>query len=231
MTPKLAQWRRRTDAPITALAVGTLPLLALELMRSDLTDTDQLFLDGAGLAVLAVLAVDYLVELALAADRAAYVREQWLGLAVVVAQAIALVPALAGVGALRVVRGGRAVRLFTSVARALGSGAAAANGRNVIRDRAATFVLELAGLTWVTSAVAFTLAEDVGKGGRIHSFFDALWWSATTITTVGYGEVYPITAAGRIVAVFTMLIGITTFAVVTARLAEFLLRSPSNDRA
>lgn len=89
---------------------------------------------------------------------------------------------------------------------------------------AGSFALGVAGLTWITSAVAFTLAEDVGEGGRLSSFFDGLWWSTTTITTVGYGDVYPVTAAGRIVGGFTMLVGISTFAIVTAKVAEFLVR-------
>ena len=81
----------------------------------------------------------------------------------------------------------------------------------------------IAGLTLISSAVAFTIAEDVGDGRRINSFFDALWWSAATITTVGYGDIYPVTTAGRIIAVFTMVVGISTLAVVTARIAKFLI--------
>ncbi len=98
-------------------------------------------------------------------------------------------------------------------------------GRDLIRRRAATFALGLAGLTWLTSAAAFTVAEDVGDGGRIGSFYDALWWSSTTITTVGYGDVYPVTAVGRMVGVVTMVVGISAFAVVTAKVAEFLVRA------
>ena len=59
----------------------------------------------------------------------------------------------------------------------------------------------------------------------------ALWWSLSTITTVGYGDMYPVTAAGRIIAGFTMIVGISTFAVVTAKIAQLLLRSESSDRA
>jgi voltage-gated potassium channel len=84
----------------------------------------------------------------------------------------------------------------------------------------------MAGLTWISSASAFTLVEDVRANGRIHSFFDALWWSSATITTVGYGDIAPITAPGRMVGVFTMVVGISTFATVTAKIAEFLVRSP-----
>ncbi|TPW16226.1 MAG: putative voltage-gated potassium channel protein [Acidimicrobiaceae bacterium] len=83
----------------------------------------------------------------------------------------------------------------------------------------------MAAFTWIASAAAFTVVEDVGQGGRIHSFFDALWWSLATITTVGYGDIYPVTAAGRIVGGFTMIVGISTFAIVTAKVAQFLVRS------
>ena len=58
----------------------------------------------------------------------------------------------------------------------------------------------------------------------MHSFFDGLWWATATITTVGYGDVFPITSLGRIIGGFTMLVGISTFAVVTAKVAEFLVR-------
>ena len=73
-------------------------------------------------------------------------------------------------------------------------------------------------------AAAFTVAEDVGVNGRVHSFFDALWWSLATITTVGYGDIYPVTVAGRIVGGFTMIVGISTFALITAKIAQFLVR-------
>jgi voltage-gated potassium channel len=103
-------------------------------------------------------------------------------------------------------------------------GAAASESRTYIRHHVGRLALGLAGLTWLTSAVAFTLAEDVGREGRVHSFFDSLWWSTSTITTVGYGDIYPVTAAGRVIGGFTMIVGISTFAVVTAKVAEFLVR-------
>ena len=100
----------------------------------------------------------------------------------------------------------------------------------MIREHAASFALGMAGLTWLTSAAAFTVAEDVGLNGRISSFFDSLWWSLSTITTVGYGDIYPVTTAGRIIGGFTMIVGISTFALVTAKIAQFLVRSdgPTN---
>jgi len=197
-----------------------------------MTAADRRFLDGVNIVVLVGFAADYIVELCLSTNRRRYLRSEWGSLLIVVAQAIALVPSLAAAGALRVLRAGRVWRSIALVARLVViGGAAAKDGRALLRRHAAGFALGLAGFTWLTSAVAFTLAEDVGAGGRLQSFFDALWWSSTTITTVGYGDVFPITAAGRIVAAVTMLVGISTFALVTAKVAEFLVRTSSSDKA
>jgi voltage-gated potassium channel len=225
VTARIQRWRRLTDVPLLIVAIGSLPLLLLELQRSQLSYADRLFLDVTNVLVLVAFVVDYVVELTLCSDRAAYVRHEWTSLLIVVTQALAVIPALAGLGALRVLRGTRALRALVAVLRlfAIG-GAAAQQGRNVLRQHAAGFALGLAGFTWLTSAAAFSLAEDVGKGHRIDSFFDALWWSTATITTVGYGDVFPITTAGRIVGGVTMVVGISTFAIVTAKVAEFLVR-------
>lgn len=226
LTPGVMRWRRYADTPLLILAVGSLPLLLLEVARSDLARGDRLFLDIVNFVVLVAFAVDYVTELLMARPKHRYVRSEWTSLLIVVAQAVALVPALTGFGVLRVLRVGRAWRSIAVVARIVAiGGAAAAEGRTILRRHAAAFALGMAGLTWLTSAVGFTLAEDVGADGRVHSFFDALWWSSTTITTVGYGDVYPVTAAGRLIGAATMVVGISTFAVVTAKVAEFLVRT------
>jgi voltage-gated potassium channel len=232
MTPALASWRRYTDVPLLILAIGSLPILALELIRHELIDLDRTFLDVMNILVLVAFAVDYGVELALAGNRQSYVRHEWTSAVIVVTQALALIPALSAFGALRVMRAGRALRAGVAILRLVAvGGMAAREGRAIIVRHAAGFALGLAGFTWIMSAVLFTLVEDVGEGERIHSFFDALWWSLTTMTTVGYGDVYPVTAAGRIVGGFTMLVGISTFAIVTAKIAEFLVRFDVNARA
>ena len=225
-TPALLHWRQATDAPLLILAIGSLPLLLLELTRSDLTRADRAFLDIVNVAVLVAFAADYLVELATARPRVVFVRREWTSLLIVAAQAIALVPALTGFGVFRIFRAGRVWRSIAIVTRVVAvGGAAAKEGRSILRRHAAAFALGVAGMTWLSSAVAFTLVEDVGRDGRLHSFFDGLWWASTTITTVGYGDVFPITTAGRIIGVVTMGVGISTFAVVTAKVAEFLVRT------
>ena len=226
MTPALAAWRRRTDAPLLMLAIGTLPLLLLEVARGELSHGDQVFLDVVNVVVLVAFGVDYVAELVAVRDRRTYVRREWTTLLVVVAQAVALAPSLTAIGAFRVLRGLRAWRGVIVIGRVFAIGGAAADeGRAILRRHAASFALGVAAMTWLTSAVAFTLAEDVGREGRLHSFFDALWWSSATITTVGYGDVSPITTVGRMVGVVTMVVGISTFAVVTAKVAQLLVLS------
>ena len=65
--------------------------------------------------------------------------------------------------------------------------------------------------------------------GPIESFADALWWSMATVTTVGYGDMYPVTPEGRGIATFLMLAGIAIFGVVAANLASLFIRQPEQD--
>ena len=230
MTPRLATWRRWTDWPLMALAVGSLPVLLLEVERHRLPRADRAFIDGVNIVVLVAFAVDYFVELAVTSNRRVYVRSEFLSLLIVAGQAFTLVPSLAALGLLRTLRAARLLRVVAIAIRAAAiGGSASRDGRRMIREHAGSFALGLAGLTWVTAAAGFTVAEDVGVNGRIHSFFDALWWSLSTITTVGYGDIYPVTVAGRIIGGFTMIVGVSTFALVTAKIAQFLVRSDGAD--
>ncbi|MFH1382959.1 MAG: potassium channel family protein [Chloroflexota bacterium] len=69
-----------------------------------------------------------------------------------------------------------------------------------------------------------------GEGASIKSFADALWWAVVTITTVGYGDMVPVTVAGRAVAFVLMLGGIAFFSGVTANLASFLIKSHDTEK-
>jgi voltage-gated potassium channel len=167
--------------------------------------------------------ISYFVELSLSESKIKYIKTEWLNALVTLAQIVALLPSLGIAGIFRAARG---FRVLLTLGRVLGIGVSVSkkDGRRILREKAATLAFGLAAFTCVSSAVAFTVAEDVGNGRRVESFFDALWWSVSTITTVGYGDVYPVTAIGRIIATFTMLVGISTLAVVTARIAKFLIR-------
>jgi voltage-gated potassium channel len=74
------------------------------------------------------------------------------------------------------------------------------------------------------SAIQITMIEREQSEANILNFWDGLWWAFTTITTVGYGDKYPISGEGRILAVFLMVLGISLLGVVTATIAAWFVR-------
>lgn len=68
--------------------------------------------------------------------------------------------------------------------------------------------------------IAVYLTEHKHQGANITKLSDAFWWAIVTIATVGYGDYYPVTAAGRAIAIFIMLSGIGIFALFVSMLAQ-----------
>jgi len=66
-------------------------------------------------------------------------------------------------------------------------------------------------------------AERHTHSANITTFGDSLWWAMSTVTTVGYGDKYPVTAEGRFVAVGLMIGGVALIGVITAALASWLI--------
>jgi len=66
---------------------------------------------------------------------------------------------------------------------------------------------------------------------QVDSCADALWWSAITISTVGYVDVYLVTIIGRIIAKFTMIFVVNTFGVLTASITRVLIKTDYQERA
>jgi len=92
-------------------------------------------------------------------------------------------------------------------------------------------VAGIAGSTLVllTGSAAILPLEEHAPGATITSFPRALWWSVETATTVGYGDMYPVTAGGRVIAAVVMIAGITTFSVVTAAIATWFVSRATRD--
>jgi voltage-gated potassium channel len=68
------------------------------------------------------------------------------------------------------------------------------------------------------------LFEENAKGSNIHDYRDALWWAIVTVTTVGYGDRFPVTTGGRAVAVVLMLVGIGLIGILTATVASVFVK-------
>ncbi|MGZ4475717.1 MAG: potassium channel family protein [Nocardioides sp.] len=155
-------------------------------------------------------AIDLIVRLALAEERIAYAWRHWYDVVLV------LVPML---------RPLRLLRLL-AFARVLGRSAA----RNLV-GRVTTYVAGTAVVAVFLGALAMLDAERGAAHANIKTFGDALWWAATTVSTVGYGDRYPVTTTGRFVAVALMLVGIAVVGSLTAAVAAWLVGQVEREAA
>jgi voltage-gated potassium channel len=79
------------------------------------------------------------------------------------------------------------------------------------------------------SAVQITILEREVDGSNIKNFGDGLWWATTTVTTVGYGDRFPITTEGRFLAALLMITGISLIGVITASVASWFVKMSTNE--
>ena len=157
----------------------------------------------------AIFAIDYLVRLKLSHNRYAYVRSHWLDLVII---------------ALPVLRPLRLLRLVTFLS--LVNRRASTD----LRGRVGMYVAGGATLLALVGALAVVDVERTAEDANITTIGDALWWAVTTMTTVGYGDRYPVTALGRGVAIGLMICGIAVLGTVTATLASWIVERVSEAR-
>jgi len=100
--------------------------------------------------------------------------------------------------------------------------------RNRIRN-SFLIVIVVASLMIVSCASVMLSLERGVKDANITTAGDALWWATTTATTVGYGDKYPVTAEGRIVAVVLMITGVGLFSTFSGTVAAILLKSNQSE--
>ena len=217
---------RATDIPLAFLALLIVPALILE----DRAHTAWLR-DAAraiNWLVWVAFCLEYAGKLWLAPSRRDYVRAAWFDLLIIVLSPPFLVPeALQGTRAIRAVRVLRLLRFVRAAA-------VAAIG---LREAGEAFRRKRFHLVVLTTSVVVALgaigifAVENGRNAQIRSLGDAFWWSIVTATTVGYGDVSPVTVEGRFIAVFLMLVGIGFIGMLTATLTSFFLQAePTTDR-
>ena len=74
------------------------------------------------------------------------------------------------------------------------------------------------------SAVGIYVFENAAQPEVFSSIFDSLWWAVATLTTVGYGDIYPITIAGKAFTIFILFIGLGIISIPAALLSSELMR-------
>jgi len=86
-----------------------------------------------------------------------------------------------------------------------------------------TSVLVIFAMLIIFSSVGVLICEQQNPAAKIKSAEDAIWWSVATITTVGYGDLYPITTEGRCLAMLLMISGVGMFGALSGIIASFMM--------
>lgn len=166
------------------------------------------------MAVLGLFVVMFFGRWWMAEDRKGWMKSNWFDLLLVV---LLSSPLLRMLMALRLAHLLPAMKLGVLIR---------ANKERLIRllvlssDSFPAAMATLFGLVFVFGAAIFALEQ--GNNPQFGELSDALWWAFVTITTVGYGDIVPITPGGRVVAVMTMVFGIVIYSLLVANLTVFL---------
>lgn len=197
-----AQWERRAELPLVAAALLFLLAYAWPILDPDLPQGWHSAFLIVTWATWALFAVDYLARLLLSEQRGAFVRQNLLDLVVV------------AVPLLRPLRLLRLVTLLSVLNRHAGSR---------LRGKLVTYAVGGTVLLVLVGALAGLDAERGSDDANITAYGDAVWWAIATITTVGYGDHFPVTATGRTVSGGLMVAGIALLGTVTAAFASWLI--------
>ncbi|MFD7441970.1 potassium channel family protein [Streptomyces sp. NPDC059909] len=204
------RWEARTQGPLLGLAIAFGAAYAVPIVAPDARSWVHDLCALVEWVVWGAFAVDYLARLVLAPCKWLFVRKHPLDLLAV------LLPLVQPLRLLRVV----ATLLLV--------------GRRARMAPQITLTTYVAGAVvglMMFGSLAVLHVERNAPDGNIRTLGDAVWWSFTTMTTVGYGDHAPTTGLGRVLAVGLMLSGIALLGVVTANIAAWFIARFDRDDA
>jgi voltage-gated potassium channel len=199
---RLQRWESRSEWPLAAVAIAFLVVYSIQVLVQPPRPVYN-FLRWVDLVLYLAFVVDYLARLILADNRLRWFFRHLLDFAIVT------------LPFLRPLRILRLVVLIEVLERAFG---------DAFRGRIVMYTAVSAVLLVYSSSLAVLDAERHVPHGNIKNFGDAVWWSVTTITTVGYGDYQPVSFTGRIVAVLLMIGGISLLGMITATVAAWIVQ-------
>jgi voltage-gated potassium channel len=192
-----------------AFAGLAVAFVALAFVPIDAGSTGESVVETVEWIITGIFMLEFGSRLFVSPDRRGYLRRHWVDL-------ISLVPPARWLRPFRLLRLLRLLRAFSGVGRAL------AHVDRLARHRGLIWLLIAWLAVMMLCSIGLYIAEK-GANAAVDSPLDALWWGITTITTVGYGDVYPVTPEGRIAAAILMVLGIGLFSTITAIVTSFLI--------
>jgi voltage-gated potassium channel len=206
---RVERWERRSEIPLLLLALAFLTAYAWPVLDPRLDLGWREFFELVSWTVWGAFAVDFIIRLWLADDRRVYAVTHWYDLVLI------------GVPMLRPLRLLRLLALVRIIDR---------SASNTLAVRALVYVSGSAIAAVLLGALAVLDAERDAPGANITSFGDAVWWACTTVTTIGYGDRYPVSVEGRAVAVVLMVVGIGVVGAVTGAVATAMFARAEQER-
>ena len=194
----LSKWERITEWPMTALALVFVFAYSWEVIAR----THTALCDNVINIIWGLFIIDYVVSISLARNKKAWFRNNLIMLLSIV---------LPMFRPLRLVR---LVAVLNVLNRTSGM---------AVRGRITMYVCGSAVLLIFIGSLAVLDVEQSAPGATITDFGKALWWTFVTVTTVGYGDLSPVTWQGKCIAVGLMITGIALIGVVTATLASWIV--------
>ncbi|WP_428306982.1 ion transporter [Lacipirellula sp.] len=218
---------RAFDLTIQALIVLSLVTFSIETLP-DLSPRAQRWLYGIEVATVAAFTVEYLLRLALA-ERKLHFAFSFFG----IVDLLAILPFFIATGVdLRSIRAFRFLRLFRAFKIVRYSKAIRRFHRAFViaREELVLFVIITLMLLYF-SAVGIYYFEHEAQPKQFASVFHSLWWSVATLTTVGYGDIYPVTVGGKIFTFGVLLIGLGIVSVPAGLVASALSKARAMEDA
>lgn len=218
-----------TEIIIAILAIVSIVLVAVESLVT-VPERTLLGIYVTDLIICIVFAWDFIQRLRISENKSHFMKTNGFEiLAMIPAVAfteVGAIPAIStGLRSLRLVRVVRVVLLAARMRRVIST-----SGRFFQRSHVLTMLGIITGIIFVSAFTVSMLEADVSNA-QITSFPDAVWWSITTVTTVGYGDIVPHSVAGRIVGMVLMVVGIgvmaTFISLVSATLVESRIKQDS----
>lgn len=196
------KWSRWTVWPMFVLSVVFMALqLALLFGRSDMREWEFVTIGGLFLGLWAAFIVDFLIRLLAQKNKRLYLKDHWVELVVL---------------AIPILRPGLPLYYLWKTPY-FNRGTA-----RVLRQRYLITVAAIAVFFLYLVSTGVYLVEHNAKGANITSWGDAMWWGVVTITTVGYGDVYPVTFFGRLLGALMMVVGLLLIGVVSGSFVGYL---------